>query len=370
MRKPMKNLLLDYLDRHASLLLLEIAADGTIRGANNYARQLLGDGLKGKRLGDVFLDFREDLDLARLVEERRKPHLINVATAHGLPQTFHFRFYPLENHVVAIGEMNSIEVENLRRELVQVNNELNNLTRRLHKKNAELTRLNELKNDFLGMAAHDLRNPLSAIIGYGEFLLMEAGKLSRPEHAELLKDICSLSRFMLAIINDLLDVTAIEMGKLVLKLRPDDFSALLRKTVKMNRIFAEKKGIALVLEDRLPPEKVCFDAGRVNQVLNNLISNAIKFSGAGTRVTVTAAVDRERLIVSVHDQGPGIPAEEMSQLFVPFPKISVKASEKEKGTGLGLAISQKIIAAHKGRIWAESEKGKGSTFFFSLPLQT
>lgn len=359
-------LLDEYSER--ALLILEVSADDTILAGNALARQLLGVDLEGKQLKDVFLDFLGKRDLTKLAAEGDLPHLINIAIAGGMPATLYFRLFPMAERVIAVGEMNWTEVIKLRRELVRSNNELHNLTRELQRKNAELARLNEFKDHFLGMAAHDLRIPLTVILGFCEFMLQDSKNHPRPEFMDLLREVCTQGGFMLVLIDDLLDFAAIEMGRPNIKPAPGNFSELLRKSLEIHRPMADKRGIALHLEDRLPPGKVLFDAAKITQVLNNLISNAVKFSGAGTEVTITAGVDDEELVVSVRDQGPGISPDEMSYLFTPFPKISTQAPRDEKGTGLGLAISQRIIIAHQGRIWAESEPGTGSRFSFSLPL--
>jgi signal transduction histidine kinase len=358
----------DSLNQEEMLLILEVEADGTICAANSWATKLLGSDLEGKRLNDVFLDFRGEMDVKKLAAEGEQPHLVNVATTGGLPETCYFRFISVGDRTLAIGELNWLEVEDLRRELVRANNQLHNLTRELHRRNAELVRLNEFKDNFLGMVAHDLRSPLTAVMGFCEFIISEYDQLPGPETVELLHEVCEQSSFMLTLLDDLLDLAAIETGKPHVTAEPVDVSRLLRKAARIHRLLAAKKGIDVQLEDRLPPGEVCFDPAKIGQVLNNLISNAVKFSEAGTRVTIAAGIEKDELVIAVKDEGPGIPADEMPRLFTPFPRISVKATTGEKGTGLGLAISQRIIAAHAGRIWAESERGKGSTFSFSLPL--
>jgi signal transduction histidine kinase len=360
-----KNLLSPY---ERALLILEVATDGTIRAANPLSVQLLGGQIVGKRLKEVFLDFRGVLDLTKLVAEGSQPHLVNVATAGGLPETFYFRFFPVAGNIIAIGELNWQEVEDLRLELVRANNELHNLTRELHRRNAELTRRNILKEHFLGMVAHDLRSPLTVIMGFCDFMISEADQ-QHPEFVDLLREICEQSTFMLTLIDELLDLTAMEMGQPHIKAELVDASRLLRKTVRMHQLLAGKKGIDLRLEDHLPPGEVCLDVAKIGQVLNNLVSNAIKFSSSGARVTVSARAEQDEFIIAVKDEGQGISADEMPRLFTPFPEISVKATGGEKSTGLGLAISQRIITAHEGRIWAESESGKGSMFSFALPLR-
>jgi PAS domain S-box-containing protein len=235
-------------------------------------------------------------------------------------------------------------------------------------KNAELAKLNELKNQFLGMAAHDLRNPLTVVNMASSFLLDDSSLLlSAEQRHDFIRRINGNGEFMLKLINDLLDVAKIESGRLDLELATGDLCNLIEENLTMNRMLAEKKGIRLDFapECGLPPLR--FDRGKVEQVLNNLISNALNYSAPGTTVTVRASRMDGSVVVSVQDQGPGIPAEELDHLFKPFSRTSVQSTAGEKSTGLGLAISRKIVDGHGGRIWAESGVGRGSTFSFSLP---
>ena len=252
-------------------------------------------------------------------------------------------------------------------ELGKLNNELANLQRELAKKNAELEKLNEEKNRFLGMAAHDLRNPLYAIQMYSEFLMTETSSQLSDEHRNFIEIIHSSSQFMLQLVNDLLDVAKIESGKLELDTAPTDLAALLEKNAAMNNLLASRKNIAVAAHVNGAIPMVSVDSAKIEQTMNNLISNAIKFSKPGTNVSVELTSGEGEVIIAVKDQGPGIPEEELGKLFQPFGRISVKSTAGEQSTGLGLAIVKKIISGHNGRIWVESKSGEGSTFFISLP---
>jgi signal transduction histidine kinase len=359
--------LLNFLESTAALLVLEFDGQERLCHLNQHAQKQLGNDQLGRQANEIFLDFRGTFSLKRCAQQQASGQLLNLSTVSGLPQTYYFSFYELNDGILALGQIDTLELDNLRQELVQSNNELNNLTRELHKKSAELTKLNELKNHFLGMAAHDLRNPLTVIMGYSELMAMEPENFKRPDYLHLLNDIRYLSDFMLSMINDLLDISIIEAGKLSLKLHLQYFSVLLSKTVEINQVFAQKSGIELVLDDQLPPGKISFDTPRIKQVLNNLISNALKFSPEGQKVIVNASLMSGQLQVSVIDNGPRIAKGDMSNLFQPYPDIKTKTTREDRQTGLGLAISRKIVNAHNGRIWAESVLGQGSTFTFSLP---
>lgn len=232
---------------------------------------------------------------------------------------------------------------------------------------AELERLDRLKTQLLGMAAHDLRNPISSIIAVTEFLCNEGATVVRGEQLGLLSAIRSSSEFMLQVIDDSLDLSSIESGNLQLNRRPSDPRKLLEHSVGLNAKLAWQKHVhvALQIESALP--KLSLDEGKIEQVLNNLISNAVKFSQPGAAVEVRAWAQDSGVTVSVQDQGPGIPEAERDRLFQPYGRTSVRSTTGERSTGLGLAISRKIVEGHGGHIWVESQIGVGSVFFFTLP---
>ena len=252
-------------------------------------------------------------------------------------------------------------------ELSRLNNEMANLQRELARKNAELQNLNEQKNRFVGMAAHDLRNPLGIVLAYSEFLETEAADVLNAEQREFVTTIKETSQFMLRMVTDLLDVTAIEAGQLKLNRQPADLVRLIQHNVTLNRVLAAQKDIAIEFAPPAVRPALTFDAGKIEQVLNNLISNAAKFSHRGTTVRIQLTCTPGWVTVAVQDQGQGIPAKELSGLFKPFSKSSVRSTEGEQSTGLGLAIVRRIVEGHGGRIWVESTVGQGSTFHFTLP---
>ncbi len=231
----------------------------------------------------------------------------------------------------------------------------------------ELERLNQLKTEFLGMAAHDLRNPIGGILALAELLYLEVATVLTEEQRGFLSDIERSSKFMLELIDDLLDVSSIEAGRLHLNRRPSDPRKLLEHNVGINAKLARQKQIqvGLQIEGTLP--KLSLDEGKIEQVLNNLISNAVKFSQPGAVVEVRAGVHDCGVLIAIRDQGPGIPETERDKLFQPFGRTSVASTASERSTGLGLAIARKIVEGHGGRIWMESQVGVGSVFLFTLP---
>ncbi|HZH31883.1 MAG TPA: HAMP domain-containing sensor histidine kinase [Pyrinomonadaceae bacterium] len=253
-------------------------------------------------------------------------------------------------------------------ELARLNNELVTAQRELIKRNVELERLNEVKNQFIGVAAHDLRNPLQVIEGYSQMLLdQHFGELT-PAQDKFISVIRKNSDFMLNLITDLLYISKIEAGKLQLELQETDLLDLLERNVELNRLMAGRKQIDILFTRREDLPRLIVDAPKIEQVLNNLISNGIKFSHPGSTVEVSASRREKEVVVSIRDEGQGIPADEIERLFIPFENLSVKSTGGEQSTGLGLAIVKRIVEGHAGRIWVESERGVGSTFSFSLPL--
>jgi two-component system sensor histidine kinase/response regulator len=239
------------------------------------------------------------------------------------------------------------------------------LQKDLAERNRELEEMAELKNRFLGMAVHDLRSPLTVVGGYAEFLTLTA--LSA-EQRDFVDRIRSTARYMESLVGDLLDLSAIESGRLQLRLEEVDLHRLVARIVALEGRVAERKEIAVVLE--APPAgalPMVADSAKVSQVLDNLLSNAVKFSPRGSRVTVRLTADDDEVHLSVADEGPGIPAAEQERLFEPFSVTSVRATEGEKSTGLGLAIAQRIVLGHGGRLWAESVVGRGTVFHVTLP---
>jgi signal transduction histidine kinase len=237
----------------------------------------------------------------------------------------------------------------------------------LQRSNDQLRELNNQKNEFLGMAAHDLRNPIAVIQNASLVLSRYSSENLSEKQQEFLKKIHDTSKFMLELLNNLLDISKIESGKLELEITKNNYTDFVRKNIEFNRFFATEKDISidLVLSDAIP--LVDFDKNKIEQVLNNLISNAIKYSHPNTMIRVEVLKVKDFVVTKVIDQGQGIQEDELSHVFKAFQKTSTKPTAGEKSTGLGLAIVKKIVEGHQGEIGVESEVGKGSTFFFKLP---
>ena len=228
----------------------------------------------------------------------------------------------------------------------------------------QLSNANAAKNRFLGMAAHDLRNPLASIRGLAEFLREGAvGPLS-VDQLDLINTIHSASQSMLDLVNELLDVATIESGELKIYREPHNLADLIAKSVAMTNIEAAKKNTQVTIETRGLAPVLMLDAAKMRQVIDNLLSNAVKYSPPGSAITATiqSAPAHGTFGFAVQDQGPGIPDNERDKLFKDFSRLSAQPTAGEKSTGLGLAICRKIVEAHGGIITAENLPAGGCEF--------
>jgi signal transduction histidine kinase/streptogramin lyase len=252
-------------------------------------------------------------------------------------------------------------VEDRTRELRQANAEMEGV-------NVALREANELKTQLLGIAAHDLRNPLGAISGFAEIIRSRAEAGSRL--AGQAAAICRASEGMLRLINDLLESVQIDSGRLEVHPSLVDLGELAQRVVAGHRAAAELKEQQLTVE--LPPEAclVEADAHRLGEAIENLVSNAIKYSPRGKPIRVSVGSGDAEATFAVRDEGPGISEEDRKRLFGRFQRLSATPTGGESSSGLGLSIARQLVELQGGRIWAESEEGKGSVFSIALPRHT
>lgn len=250
-------------------------------------------------------------------------------------------------------------------ELTRVNNELSNAQRELARQSSELVRLNEEKNRFLGMAAHDLRSPLTVIAGYASLLAQE--ETADPEKLQIYEDIAASSRFMLDLINDLLDVARIEARKHEISVSSFEAVGVLRQKISAYLPSAKAKNIGINITGDAAFE-MRNDADKLRQIVGNLVGNAIKYSNPGTKIEVSIRKLADSLHLEVKDQGIGIAADQLGRIFEPFVRLVESGTAGERSTGLGLSIVAQIVAAIGGTIGVDSEIGVGSTFRVVAPL--
>ncbi len=238
----------------------------------------------------------------------------------------------------------------------------------LEEKNRALIKLNEEKNYFLGVASHDLRNPLGNIIMLTGFLKDELKGKVQIENIDYTDIIINSGMQMLDLLNNLLDISKIESGNMELVLKEHNMLDLIIRTINENHLNAKQKNINLYYSSSADIKPFKMDSMQIMQALNNLVSNAIKYSKNNSNVEIVAELMENHILLSVIDQGQGIPENEIKEVFVPFKKTSTKSTAGEKSTGLGLTIVKKVIEAHGGEIGVKSELGKGTTFYFTLPF--
>jgi signal transduction histidine kinase len=239
--------------------------------------------------------------------------------------------------------------------------------RTLSEQNKRLRELDRLKDEFLSLVSHELRTPLTSIRGYLELVLdEEAGEINE-EQRRFLKAVERNSQRLLRLVGDLLFVAQVDAGRLTLERAEVDLSALARDCVEAARPVADQKSIELSLEDHAT-EPLLADRGRLAQVLDNLVSNALKFTPEGGRVVLRTDVVDDHAVLEVEDSGIGVPADEQPRLFERFFRAATATEQAIPGTGLGLAIVKVIVEAHGGRIRVQSTQDVGSVFRVELPL--
>jgi len=241
-------------------------------------------------------------------------------------------------------------------------------TSELETLNSRLSDLNKEKNSYIGMVAHDLRNPIGIAEAFSDLLLEEFDTLTKDSQLEYIGLINQSCSFSLDLIHSFLDISKIEAGIFDLNLSLQDYISFLTDNVKRNAMLARNKSQSIVIETSLSEINFCFDKNKIEQVLNNLLGNAMKYSAANTQITIEVSSSGQWMTTRIMDEGQGIPQDELETVFHPYKTTSVKATSDEKSTGLGLAIVKKIIESHHGEVAVESEVGKGSVFSFKIPL--
>lgn len=233
--------------------------------------------------------------------------------------------------------------------------------------NSQLQELDRMKDAFLSMVTHELRTPLTVISGITEMLETGIYGELAPEQSEHIRQIAVQAHRLRQLVNDLLDLSKMEAGMMRLRREMLDPHSLVAAVVEQLATVAAQAGVLLRNQVGYDLPEVDCDGQRVEQVLTNLISNAIKFTSSGGQITITAENIDDKVRFSVADNGRGIPAEALPQIFNKFFQVQSSTESGAKGTGLGLAIVKHIVELHGGEVYAESELGKGSSFSFTLP---
>ena len=268
-----------------------------------------------------------------------------------------------KQHLEDIERMNA----DLERKVKERTQELEVVNQKLQESNLELQRANSLKSEFLANMSHELRTPLNAVIGFSELLLdTGAGSLTE-DHKDYVADILSSGRHLLELINEILDLSKIEAGKMKLSVEEFEIGPVCEEAMVLLRVEAGRKHIELVVEVEDPALEVRADRSKVKQIMNNLLSNAVKFTHPGGRVTLRARREGDALAVSVIDTGIGIKAEDQDRIFQAFTQVDGSYARRYQGTGLGLTLVKKFVEMHGGRVALRSRFGEGSDFTVTIP---
>jgi len=254
-------------------------------------------------------------------------------------------------------------------ELAHLNDELLLMQRKLIEKSVGLEREKIERFQELGMAVHGLRNPASSILAAAEYLIGDSADALGEDQMTLLRGIARSSLFMLCMIENVLDISKFECGKLTANSIPTDLVALINEVLTLNQAQAERKDVHLETHFPSPTLLIDLDPNKITQVVDNLVGNAIKFSSAGGKVDICISANEDFVSVSIRDEGQGIPAEHIETIFNPFQRGMTNNGLQKAGTGLGLAISKRMVEFHAGTINVQSQLGKGSVFTINLPTK-
>lgn len=239
----------------------------------------------------------------------------------------------------------------------------------IKEQNKKILEADKIKNEFLANMSHELRTPLNAIIGFSEALNLNIFGELNEKQAEYINDIHSSGLHLLRMINDLLDLSKIESGKMQLNSELFNVNNALEEAVSIIKSLADRKNIDLKLNLKKKNIKITADKRKFQQILYNLLSNAIKFTAENGDISVNLADKKDKIEISVQDNGIGIPQEFHQKIFEKFQQVENSISKKTGNTGLGLTITKELIELHGGKIRVESEKDKGSNFIFTLPKE-
>ena len=335
--------------------IFQAGSDGHFITANLALAQILGYSTPEELLN------KEHLDFIKL------EHFREIIKKQGFIKDFE---YKIRNIIVSI---NIHEVRDENQNLLYYEGMVEDITR---KKEAEQLKIEKdtaeaashAKSEFLGIVAHDLRNPLGVITSSLELILNFLNENLTEKQINFLERIQKSGVYMSNLLDDVLDIRAIESGIVKLNIKKENYIDFLKSNIQFNHLLSDRKGIGLelIFDNNIP--EISFDKNKLQQVMDNLISNSIKYSYPDTNVIIEVVREGDYIVTGIIDNGQGIPSEELPYIFKEFHKTSVKPTGGEKSTGLGLAITKKIVERHGGKIGVESEEGKGSKFWFTLPV--
>jgi signal transduction histidine kinase len=253
---------------------------------------------------------------------------------------------------------------------VKSKDELGMLAAEFNQMAEKFAELDEAKDDFVNAVSHELRTPLAAIEGYIDFLMEAGDAIPLEKREKALRIMKGSSQRLSQFINDVLDIAKIKSARMSFDIQPHSVNSVVDKVIKLLVSVAEQKDINLATDIQENIPDIMVDDARINQVLTNLIGNALKFTPEKGTITIGGHMkDKRNVLISVQDTGPGIPEDDLQRIFAQFEQsANAKNVRGPKGTGLGLAIAEGIVTSHGGRIWVESKVGKGTSFNFTIPV--
>jgi signal transduction histidine kinase len=265
------------------------------------------------------------------------------------------------------GEL-AAQMNRMSAELRRLYDEQQAAARQLETVNTQLARASQAKSEFLANMSHELRTPMNAILGFTEMILDDIYGEVPPDIRGPIQDVRTCGQQLLRLINDVLDLSKIEAGRMELSLTDYSVQEVVETARTSLRSLAAEKGLEFTADVQPDVPLACGDGKRITQCLTNLVGNALKFTKQG-RVAISARLDGDCVVYSVADTGIGIPADQLDQIFGEFRQVDASISREFGGTGLGLSITKTFVELHGGRIWVESDPGRGSTFHFAIPLR-
>jgi PAS domain S-box-containing protein len=357
--------------RHASDLILLIDVSGRIVECNHVMQRKFGyreDEIIGRDLWLFTTPERRDLMRSNFATTL-KGGLESSAEIPCLKQDGEILYLDMSTtvlkvsghpYVLAVGH--DVTERKILEEKITIQN------RDLKELNRKLTELDRLKSEFLGRISHELRTPLSVIMAYTGTLKEDDGQIDRSTRGEFLGVIEEHSNKLLQAINDLLDLSKVEISETMLNITEASMNEIIRLSTQLVEPYALQRGVRidLRLEESIPITR--FDPLRIRQVCVNLLNNAVKFSPRGGTITVVSKLAEREIVVSVRDEGPGIAAKDVEGIFENFTQVDGGPTRSTNGMGIGLRLVRHYVSLHRGMVWVDSEMGRGSIFWFSLPF--
>jgi len=329
-----------------------VGADGYIKRANRRARELLGysrDELVGRPVFDLYADTPNGKAKARgvfqrfLAGEEIRDEELEMCRADGSRVWVSLSVRPIRDKEGQVIASRSVVAD---------------IT--------EQKKLDQLKDDFIGLVSHELRSPMTVITGAINTALTEAERLSPEETRQLLQDAALEAELLSNLLGNLLELSRVQAARLVLHTEATSVSNIIQDAVDKIKRQSPVHQFIVDTPRKIPP--LYADPLRLERILYNLLENAVKYSPQGGEIWVSVKPQKEHLVIGVSDQGVGISPADQAKLFGPFQRLEESRPDGVRGVGLGLLVCRRLVEAHGGRIWVESEPGRGSTFFFTMPL--